>query len=264
MSVIGGFQGGERSATGHCPAALASGSCGHAHATFARRVSQLYLGLVAFGASLALMVRADLGLGPWDVLHQGLAGVTDLSIGWVVIGTAALALLAWLPLRLRPGFGTLSNVIVVGLVVDATIAVLPAPTSLVARVGLLATGIVGNGVATGLYIGAGLGSGPRDGLMMGLAARGYSLRRVRTLLEVAVLAVGWAVGGTVGVGTLAYALAIGPLVQRLIPALSLPASEPEPADPHIPSMTMTVPAAARLAGDTTNESELNGREEEER
>ena len=114
---------------------------------------------------------------------------------------------------------------------DATIAVLPAPTSLVARVGLLATGIVGNGVATGLYIGAGLGSGPRDGLMMGLAARGYSLA-VRTLLEVAVLAVGWAVGGTVGVGTLAYALGIGPLVQRLLPALTLPAAEREPSDPR--------------------------------
>ena len=160
MSVIAGFHGGERLATGHCPAAPASGLCGHAHATFARRVSQLYLGLVAFGASLALMVRADLGLGPWDVLHQGLAGVTGLSIGWVVIGTAALVLVAWLPLRLRPGFGTLSNVIVVGLVVDATIAVLPAPTSLVARVGLLAAGIVGNGIATGLFLDAGLGSGP--------------------------------------------------------------------------------------------------------
>jgi len=188
------------------------------------RILRLYVGLVGFGVSLALMVRARLGLGPWDVLHQGLAGRLHVPIGWVVIGVGAVVLLAWIPLRERPGIGTVSNAVVVGLVVDGALAVLPAPGSLAVRATFLAVGIVGNAVATALYIGAGLGPGPRDGLMTGLARRGPSVRTVRTGLELTALAIGFVLGGSVGVGTVAYALAIGPLVQWALPRLTVTAA----------------------------------------
>lgn len=188
------------------------------------RILRLYVGLVGFGVSLALMVRARLGLGPWDVLHQGLAGRLHVPIGWVVIGVGAVVLLAWIPLRQRPGIGTVSNAVVVGLVVDGALAVLPAPGSLPVRVTFLAVGIAGNAVATALYIGAGLGPGPRDGLMTGLARRGLSIRAVRTGLELTALAIGFVLGGSVGVGTVAYALAIGPLVQWALPRLTVTAA----------------------------------------
>ena len=181
------------------------------------RLLQLYVGLVCFGVSLALMLRADLGLGPWDVLHQGVAGRIGVPIGWVVIGVGAAVMLAWIPLRERPGVGTLSNVVVVGLVVDAALGQLPAPGPLPVRVTFLVVGIVGTAIGTGLYVGAGLGPGPRDGLMTGLARRGWSVRLVRTGIEVAVLAVGVVLGGSVGVGTIAFALGIGPLVQFALP-----------------------------------------------
>lgn len=184
-----------------------------------RRLVQLYVGLALFGVSLALMVRAGLGLGPWDVLHQGISRNTGLSIGIVVNLTAVAVLLLWIPLRQRPGFGTLSNVVVVGLVTDATLALVPAPHGLPLRIALLVVGILANAVATGLYVGAGLGPGPRDGLMTGLAARGHSIRLMRTLIEISVLAAGWLLGGSVGLGTVAYALAIGPLVGFLLPRM---------------------------------------------
>lgn len=191
---------------------------------WAVRILRLYVGLVGFGASLALMLRARLGLGPWDVLHQGLAGRLHVPIGWVVIGVGALVLLAWIPLRQRPGLGTLSNAVVAGLVVDAALAVLPAPGSLAVRGVFLAVGIVGNAVATALYIGAGLGPGPRDGLMTGLARRGLSVRAVRTGLELTALSFGFVLGGSVGIGTVAYALSIGPLVQWALPRLTMAAA----------------------------------------
>ena len=187
---------------------------------------QLYAGLILFGVSMALMVAAGLGLDPWDVFHQGVARATGLRLGWVVIAAGALVLLLWIPLRQRPGLGTVSNVIVVGLAVDAALDVLPGPRALPVRVAYLLVGIVANAVATGLYLGAGLGPGPRDGLMTGLARRGYSVRVVRTAIELAVLAAGWALGGTVGVGTVLYAASIGPLVHLLIPRL---AAGPRPA-----------------------------------
>jgi uncharacterized membrane protein YczE len=187
----------------------------------ALRLVNLFAGLVLFGASLALMLRSGLGLGPWDVLHQGLAGRTGLPIGQVVIGVAVVVLLLWFPLRQRPGFGTVSNVIVVGLAVDGTLAVLPQPHQLAVRTAYLVLGILANAVATGLYIGAGLGPGPRDGLMTGFARRGHSIRLVRTLIELSVLAIGWLLGGTVGVGTLLYAVTIGPLVGVLLPRLTI-------------------------------------------
>lgn len=184
------------------------------------RAAQLLLGLVLFGTSLALMVRANLGLTAWDVLHQGIARRTGLEIGWVVIGVGALVLLAWIPLRQRPGIGTVANVVVVGLAANAALAVLAQPTSIAWQVVFLASAVLLNGLATGLYIGAGLGPGPRDGLTTGLAQRGLSLRRVRTLIEIGVLAAGFALGGTVGIGSVVYAVSIGPMAGYLIPKLS--------------------------------------------
>lgn len=192
-----------------------------------RRFLQLLVGLWLFGASVALLVRAGLGLDPWDVLHQGIAERTGLSIGLVVIAVSVLVLAAWVPLRQRPGIGTLANAVLVGIALDATLAVLPTATQLPWQVAFLLLGILGNGVATGLYIGAGLGPGPRDGLMTGLAARGASIRVARTAIEIAVLGVGWLLGGTVGIGTVAYALAIGPLAHVFIPLFTVPTQREE-------------------------------------
>jgi len=185
------------------------------------RLLRLFAGLVLFGVSLALMVRADVGLGPWDVFHQGVAQRIGLSIGLVVNLTAIVVLLLWIPLRQRPGIGTVANVVVVGLVTDGTLWLLPDLDALTPRIALLVAGILANAVATGLYVGAGLGPGPRDGLMTGLAARGYSIRLVRTLIELTVLVIGALLGGSVGVGTIAYALAIGPLVGVFLPRLTM-------------------------------------------
>jgi uncharacterized membrane protein YczE len=187
-----------------------------------RRLAQLYAGLVLYGASMALQIRAGLGLDPWDVLHQGVAERTGLSFGTVVIITGALVLLAWVPLRQVPGIGTVSNVIVIGVAVDATLAALPHAGSAPVAVAMLLAGVGLNGVAGGAYIGAGLGPGPRDGLMTGLVRRtGRSVRVVRTAIEVTVLVVGAALGGTVGVGTLVYAFSIGPLVHALLPRMTV-------------------------------------------
>ena len=181
------------------------------------RLVQLYLGLVLYGVSMAAMIRSRLGNMPWDVLHQGVARRTGLPFGWVTIGGGALVLLAWIPLRQLPGLGTVSNVLVIGLVADRALAVLPSPGPIAARCALLICGIVLNGLASGLYIGASLGPGPRDGLMTGLAARtGRSIRLIRTGIEVLVVITGIALGGVFGVGTVLYALAIGPLVQLFL------------------------------------------------
>ncbi len=192
-----------------------------------RRLLQLLVGLALYGVSLALLLRAGLGLAPWDVLHQGIAERTGVSIGVVLIVVSFVVLLAWIPLRQRPGFGTLANAALVGVVVDLTLTVLDDADGWLPRVLLLLCGVLLNGLATALYIGASLGAGPRDGLMTGLVRRtGRSVRLVRTCLEVGVLAVGWALGGTVGVGTVLYALAIGPIAHALLPLLTV---EPRPA-----------------------------------
>ncbi|MER7013226.1 hypothetical protein ABT324_17550 [Saccharopolyspora sp. NPDC000359] len=181
------------------------------------RLAQLLIGLVAYGASMGLMVRAHVGLGPWDVLHQGLADRLGWNFGWVTALTGALVMLAWLPLRQRPGIGTVANVIVIAFAVDFTLALVPPLTALPARIALMLSAIVLNGLATAVYVGARLGPGPRDGLMTGLHARtGWSVRVVRTTIEVCVLALGWLLGGTVGVGTVLYAAAIGPLTQLFL------------------------------------------------
>jgi uncharacterized membrane protein YczE len=191
------------------------------------RLRNLFTGLVLFGVSVGLMVQAGLGLASWDVLHQGLARQTGLPLGWIVNLVGAAVLVLWWPLRQRPGVGTVANVIVVGLVADATVAVVPAAQPLAVRIPLLAAAIVVNAVGTGLYVGAGLGPGPRDGLMTGLAARGHSIRLVRTLIELSVLAVGWLLGGSVGIGTVVFALAIGPLAQTAIRRLAVAAARPD-------------------------------------
>jgi uncharacterized membrane protein YczE len=182
-----------------------------------RRLTQLYVGLVLYAVSMAMLVEAHLGNMPWDVLHQGIAKRTGLTFGTVTIVLGILVLLAWIPLRQRPGLGTLSNVIVIGLAVDAALRALPTPSAMPVRIAYLAGGVVLCAIATGLYIGARLGPGPRDGLMTGIAARGHSVRVVRTSIEVAVVAIGWLLGGTLGIGTLVYALTIGPLVHVTLP-----------------------------------------------
>lgn len=179
----------------------------------AARLLRLYSGLALFGLSIALMVDANLGLGPWDMLHQGLARTLNLPIGWVVVGISALVLLAWVPMRERPGLGTISNALLVGPCADVGLDVLPEPHQLVGRVGYLLAGVVLTAAATGLYIGARFGPGPRDGLMTGLAGRGHSIRAVRTTIEVTAGLVGLLLGGKVGIGTVVYAFSIGPLVQ---------------------------------------------------
>jgi len=186
-----------------------------------KRLLALYFGLVLFGVSIALLVASGLGLDSWDVFHQGLAIRTGLGLGTIVILVGAIVLALWIPLRERPGVGTISNAIVVGLVLDAALLILPEPDALPLQVLFMLSGIFLNAVATSLYIGAGLGPGPRDGLMTGLAKRGYSIRLVRTGIEVVVLLAGWLLGGTVGVGTVLYALSIGPLVHYLLPRLSV-------------------------------------------
>jgi uncharacterized membrane protein YczE len=183
-----------------------------------RRLVQLFIGLLLYGLAGALMVRSRLGLDPWDVFHQGVAEHLGLAIGTVVIIVGAAVLLLWIPLRQWPGFGTLSNAILIGLAMNWSLDVLPRSAPLPWRIAEMAGGIVLCGVATGMYIGAALGPGPRDGLMTGLVRRtGRSIRLVRTGLELTVLVTGWLLGGTVGIGTVAFAVAIGPLAQIFIP-----------------------------------------------
>jgi uncharacterized membrane protein YczE len=178
---------------------------------------------VLYGASSALLVEARLGLEPWNVLHQGLAELTGMTIGTVSIVVGAAVLLLWIPLRQRPGLGTVSNVFVVGLAMDGTLALVPEVRTLGVRIALLGAGVVLNGVATGLYISARFGPGPRDGLMTGLHQRtGRSIRLMRTAVEAAVVATGFALGGTIGAGTLIYAVSIGPLAQLFLRMFTVP------------------------------------------
>jgi uncharacterized membrane protein YczE len=197
-----------------------------------RRLIQLFTGLVLYGISDAMLLLARLGVDPWDVLHQGLARRIGLQTGTWSIIVGAVVLLLWIPLRQRPGFGTLCNVVLIGAVIDLVLWLVPPPAGLAVRVLVLVSGVVLNGVATGFYIGAGLGPGPRDGLTTGIAGRGHSIRVVRTGIEATVLATGWLLGGNVGPGTLLYAVSIGPLAHVFIPLFSTApfASKGAPAD----------------------------------
>ncbi|WP_445169527.1 membrane protein YczE [Mycolicibacterium sp. Dal123E01] len=183
----------------------------------ALRGSALLIGLTCYGLSMAMMVRAGIGLDPWDVFHQGLTLHTPMTIGMASAVVGVVVLLAWIPLRNKPGIGTVANVVVIAVTVDAGLALLSVPQSMPARVALMLAAVALNAVATVLYVGAGLGPGPRDGLMTGLVARtGLSVRLVRTGIEAAVLTAGWLLGGSVGVGTVVYAFGIGPMVQLVL------------------------------------------------
>jgi len=185
-----------------------------------RRLPQLFVGLVLYGVSLGMMVRGNLGLAPWDVLHSGLIRHLPITLGQAVVLMSFVVLLLWIPLREVPGLGTVSNALVVGFAADGTLALLDRPDALVARVALMIGGVLLCGLASAMYIGAQLGRGPRDGLMTGLNRRtGVSLRLVRTGIEVVVVLIGLALGGVLGLGTVLYALGIGPLTQLMLPYL---------------------------------------------
>lgn len=193
----------------------------------ARRLVQLTIGLLLFGLSMAMMIRSMLGLAPWDVLHAGIAGRVSLSFGEVTIIVGVAVLLLWIPLRQWPGLGTVANAVVIGLAADAGLAHLGAPESLGARLALLVSGVALNGFAGALYIGSQFGTGPRDGLMTGFARRlGISIRLVRTIIELSVLAAGWLLGGPVGLGTVLYAISIGPIVQFFLPRVTVAVRAP--------------------------------------
>jgi uncharacterized membrane protein YczE len=192
------------------------------------------VGVALFGISLGLVIRAGLGLAPWDVFHQGLAAQIGVSIGAVIVGTSAVVLLAWIPLKERPGIGTLANGGLVGVWVNLTLEVIPDTIEgWPARIALLTVGVLINGVGSGMYIGAGLGPGPRDGLMTAIARRGFTIRRVRTSLELSVLAIGVVIGGTIGIGTVVYAVGIGPLAHVFIPFFQRIGNQTSP--PHDPT-----------------------------
>ena len=198
----------------------------------ARRIPQLLVGLFLYGFAIAMMLRAGIGVGPWDVLTQGIALRSALSFGLLTNVIGAVVLLLWIPIRQKPGVGTVANVLLVGPSAEVGLAVLPAPDTIALQVLLFAGGLALLAVATGLYLGARLGPGPRDGLMTGIHARwGIALWKVRTAIEVSVLAVGWLLGGTVGFGTVAFALLIGPMAGYLMPLLRVPdAPQAGPAD----------------------------------
>lgn len=183
---------------------------------------RLIFGLMLFGAGAGLMIESDLGNAPWTVFHQGLSFHFGLTVGVWTMLVAVAVLLLWIPLGERYGLGTVLNVLIIGPFIDLTAALVPTPQSILGRVALLAVGIVAVGAASGFYIGAHLGPGPRDGLMTGIAARGPSLRLTRAAIEVTVLGVGWMLGGRFGIGTIAFAAAIGPLVQFFLPRLEVP------------------------------------------
>ena len=206
-----------------------------------RRLLQLLIGLAMYGISRAMFIRAGLGLDPWDVFHQGLAVKTGLSIGTVVVIVSFLVLLLWIPLRQWPGIGTLCNAVLVGVFADVGLGLSPEFSQLGGQAGMLAGAILLNGIASACYIGARLGPGARDGLMTGLARRtGWSVRTSRTGIEVVVLGAGWLLGGSVGVGTVLYALAIGPLVQLLLPRFTVPELK-EPVLPVVAGPAVAAP-----------------------
>ncbi|MEJ1114659.1 hypothetical protein WBN73_09015 [Paenarthrobacter sp. CCNWLY172] len=199
-----------------------------------RRIIQLLAGLSLFGFSIAVLIKAGLGISPWDIFHQGLGRLTGISTGMVIIAVSFLVLLLWIPLRMRPGWGTLANAVLIGAFVDLSIPLIPQANGLLWQVVYLAGGLVLLAVGSACYLGASFGPGARDGLMTGLAQRtGWSIRTCRTLIEVTVAAAGWLLGGTLGIGTVAEAFLIGPLIQWLMPLFSVPSGprEPSPDNP---------------------------------
>ncbi|MFN8022703.1 MAG: hypothetical protein U0Q03_14340 [Acidimicrobiales bacterium] len=189
---------------------------------FANRLVRCLAGLAMFGLGISCILEADLGAAPWDAFHQGVSKHTGISVGTVIVIVGLLLLLLWIPLRQRPGLGTILNALEIGVTVDLIMPVLPDAEALLPRVGYLVAGLLSVAIGSGLYIGSGLGAGPRDGIMIGLAKRGLSVRVARTVIEVTVLVFGVLLGGTIGIGTLAFTFGIGPLVQVFLPRLTLP------------------------------------------
>lgn len=188
-----------------------------------QRLTRCIVGLALFGLGISMFVTAELGLAPWDVFHQGVSRHTGLSLGWVIEIAGFVLLLLWIPLHQRPGVGTILNAVEIGLVVNLIGDHLPSTDRLIPRLAYVVGAVTVIAIGSGLYIGAGLGTGPRDGIMVGLASRGYSVRMTRTVLEAVVMAVGITLGGHIGVGTLAFVIGIGPMVHVLIPMLEMPA-----------------------------------------
>jgi uncharacterized membrane protein YczE len=216
------------------------------------RLVNLYLGLVLFGVSMAMLVEAHLGLIPWDVLHQGISRHTGWSLGTTVIVAGFFVLLLWIPLRERPGFGTLSNVVVIGLALDESVRLLPTPSGMAGRIALVAGGILLNAFATLLYLNARMGAGPRDGLLTGLMRiTRLPAAVIKVGIEGAAVAVGWLLGGTVGIGTIAFALSVGPAIQLLgiaFPALALSGGPPERGpEPEAGPFRTETPAGPAIA-----------------
>ena len=215
-----------------------------------RRIPQLLVGLVLYGLAIAMMVQAGIGVSPWDVLTQGIARQTGLAFGLITNLVGLLVLLLWIPIGQRPGLGTLLNVLLIGPSAQLGLWILPAAREPWEQVALFAGGLALLALATGLYIGASFGPGPRDGLMTGLHRRwGWRLWIVRTSIEVTVLAIGWLLGGNVGIGTVLFALLIGPMVNLTIPLLTVPPSRPEETPliqegvgPEVPGMRMPTPS----------------------
>lgn len=200
------------------------------------RLVRCVFGLFLFGAGITLLLRAELGAAPWDVFHTGVSELTGIGVGTVIVITGVGLLALWIPLRVRPGLGTVLNAVLIGVFVDLTLPVIPDVEILVPRVLMMLGGVVAIAIGSGFYIGAGLGPGPRDGLMTGLAeftlaGRPISVRVARTAVEVAALLVGVALGGSIGVGTAVFALGVGPLVQVFLPALTMPATNTGDATP---------------------------------
>jgi uncharacterized membrane protein YczE len=190
---------------------------------YLRRWSQLFSGLFLFGFAAAMMLRAGLGVDPWTVFAEGFHVQWGFGMGWIIVITGALVLLIWIPLRQRPGFGTVLNVLLIGPSMEVGLLLVERPDELVHQIFLFAAGLLMLGIASGLYIGARFGPGPRDGLMVGFNARfGWPMWAVRTVVEVTVLSIGWALGGSFGVGTVIFALTIGTLAQRSILVFSVP------------------------------------------
>ena len=193
---------------------------------YAEKLARCITGLAFFGFGIALFLRANLGLAPWDIFHKGLSKKLDISIGLVIVGVGLLLLLLWIPLRQRPGVGTILNAIEIGLIVNLTKPLIGEPDQLIIRALMVIAGVLVIGLGSALYIGAGLGSGPRDGLMLGLskyAIRGHqiSIRVARTFVELTVMVAGLFLGGSIGIGTLIFMFGIGPLVQLILPRFEM-------------------------------------------
>jgi uncharacterized membrane protein YczE len=196
------------------------------------RLARCIAGLAMFGLGISMFIASELGLAPWDVFHQGLSELTDISIGLIIELTGVLILLLWIPLRIRPGIGTILNAIEIGLVVYLIEGWLPTSDLFALRIAYVVGAMASVAIGSGLYIGAGLGSGPRDGLMLGLGQRGISIRAARTVIEVTVLIAGVLLGGSIGVGTVVFTLGIGPLVQFFLPLLRMRDEGTTPASAH--------------------------------